>query len=234
MTDFSNKVAIITGASGLLASGVVPIFRESDASLVLTCSDERLFDRFPDLKGTDRHLISQATNLTNPDVVDKLVQQTLDRFGRIDMLVNIVGGWDAGHPVHETAIDTWDKMLLLNSKITFLMSRAVVPTMLKQGSGKIVNIGAQPGIHASGQDAAYAASKAAVLRLTQSMSEDYKTSGINVNAVMPSALVSKEKQEQDPSAGVTPHQVAKVIRFLCSDDARIIHGAAIPAFGQRF
>lgn len=234
MTDFTGKVAIITGASGFLASGVVPQFSEGGANLVLTCEDDRLNDRFPELADMDKHLVSPTTDLTDPDTVDQLVKNALDKFGRIDILVNIVGGWDAGKPVHETSIDTWDKMMLLNSKITFLMSRAVVPAMLEQGSGNIVNIGAKPGLKASGNDAAYSASKAAVLRLTESMSEEYKKQGININAVLPSMIVAPDKLDEDPSAGVSPQQIGKVVAYLCSEDASIIHGSIIPAFGQRF
>lgn len=234
MADFSGKVAIITGSSGLLGSGIVPVFRKAGASVVLTGTTERLYERFPDLQEDGSHLISATSDLTDPDVVDQLVKNTLDKFRRIDILVNIVGGWDAGKPIHETSIETWDTMMLLNSKVTFLMSRAVIPTMLEQGSGKIVNIGARPGLSASGNDAAYAASKAAVLRLTESMSNEYKKSGININAVLPSTIVSPERYTQDPSSGVTPEQIGKVVAYLSSDDASIIHGAIIPTFGQKF
>ena len=234
MAEFSGKVAIITGASGSLASGVIPILGDGGASLVLVGNRDRLTKRFPDLVEGDRHLISSSTDLTDPESVDALIQNTLDKFGRIDILVNIVGGYDAGKPVHETSIETWDNMMLLNSRITFLVSRAVIPTMLKQSSGKIVNIGARPGLQASGNDAAYSASKAAVLRLTESMSQEYKNRGININTILPSAIISPEQLAEDPTAGVTPESVGQVIAFLCSDESNIIHGAIIPAYGLRF
>lgn len=234
MTEFTGKVAIITGASGFLASGVVPYFRDAGAHLVLIGGGTKLFERYPDLKDDDGHLCIQEADLSDPDVVDDLVASAIEKFGQIDILINIVGGWDAGKPVHETSVDTWDTMMRLNARITFLMSRAVVTQMLKQGSGKIVNIGAKPGLASSGNDAAYAASKAAVLRLTESMSQEYKTQGININAVLPSTLTSPEKYAEDPTSGVTPEQLGKVIRFLCSDDASIIHGVTLPAYGTKF
>jgi len=234
MAEFADKVAVITGASGFLASGVVPLFRDAGAHLVLTCGDNKLFDRYPDLKGNDNHLSLPTTDLSKPEIVDNLVQSAIDKFGRIDILINIVGGWDAGDPVHEMSVETWDTMLRLNARITFLMSRAIIPQMLEQGSGKIVNIGARPGLSSSGNDAAYAASKAAVLRLTESMSEEYKKQGINVNAILPSAIIPAERQAEEPDAGVTPQQLGKVIALLCSDDASIIHGVALPAYGTRF
>lgn len=234
MTDFNGRVAIITGASGLLASGVIPVFREGGARLALSCGDERLYERFPDLRNDEDHICFQKADLSDPAVVDGFVARALDAFGRIDILVNIVGGWDAGQPVHEMTLDTWETMIRLNATITFLMSRAVIPAMLEQGSGAIVNIGARPGLRSSGKDAAYAASKAAVLRLTESMSEEYKRRGIRVNAVLPSAIMTDEQVAADPDAGVTPGQLGQVIAFLASDASEIITGAIVPAYGRRF
>ena len=234
MTQFSGKAAIITGASGLLASGVIPVFRQGGAKLALTCGDERLYDRFPDLLNDSDHICMQAADLSEPGTAEELARRTLDAFGRIDILVNIVGGWDAGKPLHETSLDTWQTMLRLNATTAFLMSRAVLPAMLEQGSGVIVNIGARPGLRASGRDAAYAASKAAVLRLTESLSEDYKRDGIRVNAVLPSAIATPEQVAADPQAGVMPRQLGEVIAWLASDAAEIITGAIIPAYGTKF
>ena len=146
MVDFSGQVAIITGASGLLASGVIPIFRGGGARLALTCGDDRLYERFPDLRYDSNHICVQTADLSDPQVVDSFIKRALFTFGRIDVLVNIVGGWDAGKPVHEMTLDTWETMIRLNSTITFLMSRAVMPTMLEQECGVIVNIGAQTGL----------------------------------------------------------------------------------------
>lgn len=234
MVDFSGKVAIITGASGLLASGVIPVFRDAGARLALTCGDDRLYERFPDLRHDSNHICLQAADLSAPAVVEGFIERTLAAFSRVDILVNIVGGWDAGLPVHEMTLDTWGTMIRLNATVTFLMSRAVIPTMLGQGSGVIVNIGARPGLRSSGNDAAYAAAKAAVLRLTESMSEEYKRRGIRVNAVLPSAIATPAQVAADPQAGVTPAQLGRVIAFLASDAGAIINGATIPAYGTKF
>ena len=234
MTEFSGQVAIITGASGLLASGVIPVFRDGGAKLALTCGDDRIYERFPELRDDENHICLQSTDLSDPIAVDALVGMTLAAYGRIDILVNIVGGWDAGKPLHEMTVDTWQTMLRLNSTVTFLMSRAVIAAMLEGGGGAIVNIGARPGLRSSGNDAAYSASKAAVLRLTESISEEYKRRGIRCNAVLPSTLVTAEQYEEDPHSGVTPAQLGRVIGFLCSDAGAVIQGALIPAFGTKF
>ena len=233
MTDFNGQVAIITGATGLLASGVIPVFRAGGARLALTCGDDRLYQRFPDLREDRNHICLQNADLSDEAAAADLAAQTLAAFGRIDVLVNIVGGWDAGMPVHEMTTETWDTMLRLNATVAFVMSRAVIPAMLEQGSGAIVNIGAKPGLRANGTDAAYAASKSAVLRLTESMSEEYKRRGIRVNAVLPSTIATDEQYAEDPHAGVTPGQLGRVIAFLASEAGAAIHGALVPVFGTR-
>lgn len=233
MTDFSGQVAVITGASGLLASGVVPIFKAGGARLALVGAPERIYARFPDLKDDAAHLCLPA-DLSQPDAVAKLEQDLVAAFGRIDILVNIVGGWDAGAPVQDISLDTWQTMLRLNATATFLICRAVIPVMLKNGGGAIINIGARAALRSSGNDAAYAASKAALLRLTESISEEYKRRGIRVNAVLPSTIVSSEQYAADPHSGVSPAQLGQVIAFLASEAGAIIHGAAIPAYGTRF
>lgn len=233
MTDFSGKAAIITGASGLLASGVIPVFREGGTRLALSCGDDRLYQRFPDLRDDRNHICLQNADLSDEASAAALVAQTLEAFGRVDVLVNIVGGWDAGTPVHEMSTETWNSMLRLNATVTFMMSRAVIPAMLERGSGAIVNIGAKPGLRSSGNDAAYSASKSAVLRLTESLSEEYKRAGIRVNAVLPSTIATEEQYAEDAHAGVTPAQLGRVIAFLASDAGAAIHGALIPVFGTR-
>ncbi len=233
MSELNGRAAIITGASGLLASGVIPVFRAGGARLALSCGDDRLYQRFPDLRDDRNHICLQNADLSDEGAAAGLVTRTLDAFGRIDVLVNIVGGWDAGMPVHEMSAETWNTMLRLNATVAFMMSRAVIPTMLEQGSGAIVNIGAKPGLRSNGNDAAYSASKSAVLRLTESMAEEYKRRGIRVNAVLPSTIATEEQSAEDPQAGVTPAQLGRVIAFLASDAGAAIHGALIPVFGTR-
>jgi NAD(P)-dependent dehydrogenase (short-subunit alcohol dehydrogenase family) len=166
--------------------------------------------------------------------MDRLVQETAQRFGRIDVLVNTVGGYQGGVPLHETSLETWDFLFNLNARSVFVACRAVIPTMLKQESGKIVNIGSHSALMAQGNDAVYSAAKSAVARLTESMSADYKNRGIQVNAILPAALVSPEDLQADPTRGVTAEMVAQLILFLCSKDGSLITGALIPAYGRRF
>ncbi|MEJ2325610.1 MAG: SDR family NAD(P)-dependent oxidoreductase [Anaerolineales bacterium] len=234
MFDFSKKVVMVSGASGNLGGAVVQAFQQAGASLIIPDrASGRMQSLFPQL-AAEEHLLLENTDVIIPEDVQWLVSKALERFGRIDILVNTIGGFRSGKMLHETSIKDWDFMMDLNARSIFTICQAVLPAMLEQQSGKIVNIGARPALEAGPTDAAYSASKSAVLRLTESMAAAYKHQGINVNAVLPAALVTEADLVQDPKAGVTPEQVAQVILFLCSPEASIIHGAAIPAFGQRF
>jgi NAD(P)-dependent dehydrogenase (short-subunit alcohol dehydrogenase family) len=236
MFDFSDQVVIVTGGTGKLGSAVIRAFQAAGASLVIPDRgpQERVEGRFPELANSAAHYLAGGVDVTQASLVEKLALDTLERFGQIDVLVNAIGGYRAGTPLHETPLETWDLMLNLNARSIFYTCRAVLPAMLEKGRGKIVNIGARSALSGGANEAAYSASKSAVARLTESMAADYKRLGINVNAVLPAALIKPEVRREDPDAGVTPEEVANVILFLSSDAARIITGALIPAFGTRF
>jgi NAD(P)-dependent dehydrogenase (short-subunit alcohol dehydrogenase family) len=164
-----------------------------------------------------------------------MVEGALRRFGRIDVLVNAAGGYRAGTPVHDTPLETWEFLLSLNARTAFITSSAVVPAMLEQGSGKIVNVAARAALKGGAKSAAYSASKSAVLRLTESLSAELKGSGINANCVLPGTIDTPQNREAMPNADtsrwVAPEALADVILFLASDAARAVHGAAVPVYG---
>jgi NAD(P)-dependent dehydrogenase (short-subunit alcohol dehydrogenase family) len=168
--------------------------------------------------------------------LSRLVADTLARFGRIDVLVNTVGAWRGGRPVHETDLADWDFLFNANLRTTLLCCRAVIPQMLKQGRGKIINVGSRDGLTGSAGYAAYSASKSAVLRLTEALSEEVKGSNINVNCILPSTIDTPQNRAAQPDADFTkwvePNAIADVILFLASDASRAIHGAALPVFGK--
>jgi NAD(P)-dependent dehydrogenase (short-subunit alcohol dehydrogenase family) len=165
-----------------------------------------------------------------------MVGAALNRFGRIDVLINAAGGWRGGTAVHETSLDTWDLLINLNVRTMIVVSSAVIPVMLKQGSGKIVNVAARAGLSGSSKGGAYSAAKSAVLRLTESMAAELKNNGINVNCVMPATIDTPQNRADMPKADtsrwVKPEAIADVILFLTSDAAQAVHGAAIPVYGR--
>jgi NAD(P)-dependent dehydrogenase (short-subunit alcohol dehydrogenase family) len=236
MFDFSNHIAVITGAAGNLGQAVARAFLAAGAHLVLVDhAADRLAGLFPELVDSPGHLLAAGVDLTDEAAVGAMVQSALQRFGRIDVLVNAAGGYRAGTPLHETPLEEWDFMLNLNARTLLVASRAVIPAMVAQGSGKIVNVASRAALSGDATAGPYSAAKAAVVRLTESMSAELKKSGIHVNCVLPSIIDTPQNRQAmpkaDPSRWVAPEALADVILFLASDAARAVHGAAVPVYG---
>ena len=236
MFDFTDRVVMVTGATGNLGQAVARTFANTNASVVLVArSDERIRQALPELAASAKALIIPA-DLMDAQSVQTAVDAALSTFGRIDVLANTVGGYKAGTPVHETPIDTWEFMLDLNARTAFLISQAVIPSMLAQGYGKIVHVASRAGLQGGKNTAAYSAAKSAVIRLTESLSAELKHDGINVNCVLPGTIDTPQNREAMPKAKhdrwVAPEAIADVITFLASDAARAIQGAAIPVYGR--
>ena len=236
MSEWAEQVVMVTGAAGNLGEAVARAFLAVGASLVLVDrAAERLAVRYPELVDDPRHLLVTGVDLTDEDDVHGAVQRTLDRFGRIDVLANTVGGYRAGTTVDETPLADWEFMLDLNARSAFLISRAVVPAMRARSKGKVIHVASRAAARGSARAAAYSVAKSAVLRLTESLSAELKRAGINVNCVLPGTIDTPQNRESMPNADrsrwVSPEAVADVILFLASDAARAVHGAAIPVYG---
>jgi NAD(P)-dependent dehydrogenase (short-subunit alcohol dehydrogenase family) len=236
MFDFSNQVVIITGAAGYLGQAVSEAFRSAGAQLVLVDrATDRLPALFPALVDSPRAFLASSIDLTDSTSVAHMVAETIDRFQRIDVLVNTAGGYRAGTPVHEIPATEWDFMLDLNFRTALNTGRSVVPHMLAQGHGKVINTAGRAGFEGSARGASYSVSKAAVLRLTESMAAELKLSKINVNAVVPGTIDTPANRASMPKADrgrwVKPAAIAEVVLFLASPAARAIHGAAVPVYG---
>ncbi len=234
MTD--PNVAIISGASGRLGVACATAFQARGLRTVLTDhSDERLRAAYPDLANCPQHLLLGGVDLAEPHAAAAVVAQAMHRFGRIDALVNTVGAFRGGAPLHEDDSQTWELMFNVNVRTTVNFCRAVAPIMLRQRRGKIVNIASRAALAGAAGLSAYCASKAAVVRLTESLSAELKLAGINVNCILPGTLDTPENRQAmpqaDPQTWVTPQAAADVVVFLTSDAARAIHGAAIPVYG---
>jgi len=236
MVDFSDKVVVITGAAGNLGSAVARAFEAQGARLVLLDRKEgRLQEIFPAISRLDKHLLIDGVDMASQESVNDAISKAIAFHGHVDVLVNTVGGYQAGTPVHETPIETMEFLMDLNARTTFLSCQAAIPHMLKAGSGKIINIGARQGTKGLAKSGVYAMSKSAVLRLTESLSAELKRQGINVNAVLPGTIDTpanrKAMPDADLSRWVTPQAISEVILFLASNSASAVHGALIPVFG---
>ena len=237
MEDFSGKSVLVTGAAGNLGTAVARAFLQRDATLVLFDKHkERCLEAFGDLRESPKHVIVPDIDLTSEQEVDRAVDKISSKLGTLDVLVNTVGGYKAGLMVEDTDLATWEFMLNLNARTTFLMSRAVIPLMKKRGSGSIVSISTLAAIAGKPGMAAYIISKSAVIRLTESMSEELRPFNINVNVILPNSIDTPENRAQNPQADfstwVTPAAIAEVIVFLASPAGRAVHGASIPVRGS--
>src|SRR5258708_16168514 len=235
--QLAGKVVVVTGSVGNLGlSTAQQLQRVGAKTVLLDRSNERLQENYPDLINSPDHYLAGGVDLANPDSLATTVQTALARFGRIDSLVNTVGAWRGGKPTHETDLGDWDFLFGVNVRTTLLCCRAVIPQMLRQGHGKIVNVASRDGLQGSAGYSAYSASKSAVIRLTESMAAEVKTSDINVNCVMPGTIDTPQNRKAIPNADfskwVAPEAIADVILFLISDGARAINGAAIPVYGK--
>jgi NAD(P)-dependent dehydrogenase (short-subunit alcohol dehydrogenase family) len=236
MADFSGQVVMVTGGTGNLGGPVARAFAGAGAKvIVVDRNPEKQRALFPDWIDSPDHWLAAPVDVLNEAEGAQTVSQAVNRFGRLDVLVNTIGGYRAGNPVHELEMATWDLMLDLNARSTFVMCKSVIPTMLSQGSGKIVNVSARAALAGSADHAAYSASKAAVMRLTESMAAEVRDKGINVNCILPSTIDTPDNRAAMPKAEtrkwVKPESLAEVILFLASSAARDIHGVSLPVYG---
>lgn len=234
--DFSGSVVVVAGAGGNLGSAVARAFAGAGAALVLVGRDEAgIRATLPLLTASPDVLVAPSTDLNEADATRAMVDEALRRFGRIDVLANTVGGYRTGPAVHESALADWDQMMALNARTAFVMARAVLPTMIDQGRGRIILTAARNALQGKPNAAAYSASKAAVARLTESLAEEVKHLGINVNCILPGTIETDRNRRvvpyADPANWVRPADIAAIFLFLASEAASAIHGALIPAYG---
>jgi NAD(P)-dependent dehydrogenase (short-subunit alcohol dehydrogenase family) len=237
MTSLSDSVVLITGSAGNLGVAVARRFLKAEARLVLLDrSPDRLARLYPDLVDDPRHHLAGSVDLIDASAVEKTIAGTVEKFGRIDTLINTAGGYRAGTSVADTPLEDWDFLFNLNARALFTICRAVIPQMRAQRSGRMVNVGSRAGLHGDPNAALYSASKAVVIRLTESLSAELKEDGINVNCILPGLIDTPPNRKAIPGADfsrwVTPESLAEVILFLVSDAARDISGAAIPVYGK--
>lgn len=230
--SLEGRVAILTGGTGALGRTVTRHFAGAGARVhvpwIVPEEVETFRSELGDLaSGVTLH----RTDLTDPGEVEALVRACVEREGRLDILANLAGGFVYA-PIEETSPETWQRMLEMNATTCFLCCRAAAPAMRRQGRGRIINVSARPAVlrGAAGMSA-YAASKAAVLKLTQSLAEELAPDGITVNAIVPSIIDTPANRaampDADRSRWLPPEEIARVIAFLASDDARTVTGAAV-------
>jgi NAD(P)-dependent dehydrogenase (short-subunit alcohol dehydrogenase family) len=233
---FSDKVALITGGTGGLGRAVTLALLHEGAAVIATYIKKDEADALKDAVGPNALLELLPLDATDEAACRALVDGITARHGQLDILVNTIGGFAGGKALWETDPKIYQLMMTLNVHAGYNLARTVAPAMLKQKSGSIVNIASKAALdHAAGASA-YAASKAAALALFDSLAADVKDSGVRVNSILPSIIDTEPNRKAMPNADFfkwpKPEEIAQVILFLCSEEARVVHGAAIPVYGK--
>ncbi len=219
---------IVTGGLGVLGRSV-------GAELAARGARVALVDRAAHAEVAGVDLVVGGVDLGEPASAAAAFAQVAQALGGIDAIVNVAGGfqWET---LEGGSIDTWDRMYTMNLRTAVIACREVLPYLLRQPSGRIVNVGALAAQKAGAGMGAYAASKAGVARLTESLAEELKDRGINVNAVLPSILDTPANRADMPDADVarwvSTQSLSGVIAFLLSEDASAITGACLPVAGR--
>jgi NAD(P)-dependent dehydrogenase (short-subunit alcohol dehydrogenase family) len=235
---FSGNVVVVAGGTGGLGRAVSQAFLEEGASAIVTYRTQDEFDALAQASAAhSSRLEGRRVDVTDETAVRQLVEAVVAKHQRLDALVNTVGGYAGGVKVWDIESKVLDHMLALNLRSGYALSRAVVPAMLKQGHGSIVNVASKAAFDHPAGAAAYAASKAAAVALIDSLAAELAGTGIRVNSVLPSIIDTEANRKAMPKADFAkwpkPEDIARVIVFLCSTEAKVIHGASIPVYGDR-
>ncbi len=235
---FADSVALVAGGTGALGRAVSRAFAAEGARVVVTYqSAQELEELTRSVADAGGSLEGRRVNVIDEKAVAGAINDVVARFGRIDILVNTVGGYAGGAPTWELESPLLERMLELNVRAGYTLLRAVVPVMLKQARGCIVNVAAQAALTHPAGAAAYAASKAAALTMMECLAAELRSTGVRANSILPSTIDTEANRQAMPKADFSkwpkPDDIASVVLFLCSPESRVIHGAAIPVYGDR-
>ncbi len=234
--NLSDKIVLVAGGTGGLGRAVSLAFLAEGATVAVTYRNPEEFSALQTAASTKAAALQgHIVDVTDPAATDRLIGQILTTHGRLDALVNTVGGYAGGIKLWDLDPQTLDRMFSLNLHSGYALTRAAIPAMLKQGSGAIVNVAAKAAVDHGAGASAYAASKAAAVALMDSLAADLKGTGIRVNTILPSIIDTEPNRKAMPAADFAtwpkPEDLAAVILFLCSNESRVIHGASIPVYG---
>jgi NAD(P)-dependent dehydrogenase (short-subunit alcohol dehydrogenase family) len=223
------RAAVITGGTGGLGAAVTRAFLDDGWRVVVPWVAERELER------VEEH---ERLELVRADLMDSGSAAEVVGMAGDDLraVVNLVGGFAQGGRVHETPVEDFEDQLRLNLRPTYLMCAAGLPRLLAAGTGAIVCVSSRTALRPFPGAAGYITSKAAVLAFVDALHAEYKDDGIRANAILPSVIDTPGNRSSMPDADfskwVKPEEIARVIRFLCSDDAAVTSGGHIPVYGR--
>ncbi len=234
-TRFSGKVVLVAGGTGGLGRDVSRAFLREHARVIVTYRNREEFAALAGEAGVDSPLEGHQVDVTDESATGEFIDRVVAKYDRLDAMVNTVGAYAGGMKLWDMDTKVFDRMMALNLRSGLLLSRAVIPAMLKAGRGAIVNVASKAAVEHAAGNAAYAASKAAALAMMDSLAAELKGTGVRVNSILPDIIDTEANRKAMPGADFgkwpKPQDIARVILFLCSDDAKVIRGSALPVYG---
>jgi NAD(P)-dependent dehydrogenase (short-subunit alcohol dehydrogenase family) len=234
---FSDRVVLVAGGTGGLGTAVTIAFLNEGARVIVTFRRQNGMDALKQLAG-DRvaSLTGYSIDATHDGALAQLVQRIVEEEGHLDVAVNTTGAYAGGAKFWQAEAGEFDRMLAVNLRAGYAILRAALPPMLAQGRGAIVNVASRAAVDHAGSAAGYVASKAAAVAMIDSLAADLKGTGVRANSILPGIIDTEANRQAMPSSDFakwpTPEAIARVILFLCSDDADLINGASIPVYGD--
>lgn len=241
--NFKNKTALITGAAVGIGRAAAIVFAEKGANLVLVDIDyEKLEKVKEELKEYSENVLIFKCDVSNEEDVKRVTKEAMEHFGKIDILVNNAAVWRCWSSFLDTSVEEWKKFFDINVMGTVYFTKAVLPKMIENGFGRVINIASVAGVYGNANMAHYSATKGAVISFTKALAKEVTDKGVTVNAISPGSVSSAANPDIDsyePSElsfmgrTGTDRENANLICFLASDEASYISGQNIQIDGCR-
>ena len=235
--DIENRVAIITGATGGLGRVVARKFVEQGARLVLvSTNNEKLQELMGQLNVAENYILGLIADLGQPTAAEEITEKVLAKFGRIDILLHLVGGWSGGKPVVDVEAEQIEQMLQQHLWTTYHLAQSIIPMMAGSHWGRILVVSSPVASSPESNLAPYVIGKAAQEALMLTVAQEVKGSGITANIILVKTIDTRHEREQQPSEKnanwTTPEEIAATLLYLCAEETSVSNGARIPLYGS--
>lgn len=234
-SELKNLVAVITGGTGALGTVIARKLLSEGCRIAIPYASSGSPDRLPPELKTNRGVLVHRADFSIEADVAAFFDAVVVRFGTVDILVNAAGGYVGGKTIADTPFPDWERALAMNLTTTFLACRAALRTMMPRGSGRIVSIAAMTALEPAARKGAYAVSKGGVVTLTETIAQEVEGTDITVNAIAPSTILTEANKEWmtkgDETKWVTPEEIASLVAYLCSHEARSMSGNTVRMYG---